>query len=276
MAAAPLLRDESGAWGTATPFSRIMITDALRYPQRDDDWVRLTIIGGLLTLFGFLLVPLFVVAGYVLRVLRVTMDDEGATAEARPGETGPGGTGTGGTGVPGFEDWPALAVDGLKGLVIAAVYFLVPTIVGGVAVGFGMLAAVGDSGAVSVLGALFALGGFLFTLALTLAALYVLPAALATYVATDRLGSAFSPAVLRPALANRRYATGWVYAFVTVVAANVVINVLVFFAGIGLVLAPFASFYASVMAAYIVGRTWSEMNSIEVREDGSTDERAAV
>jgi hypothetical protein len=67
-----------------------------------------------------------------------------------------------------------------------------------------------------------------------------------------------------------------VYAFVTVVAANVVINALVLFAGIGVLLAPFATFYASVMAAYIVGRTWNEIDPIETRENGRPAERPTV
>jgi hypothetical protein len=233
-----------------------MITDALRYVQREEDWVRLTIIGGLLTFFGFLLVPLFVVAGYVLRVLRATMGGEER--------------------VPGFEDWTALAVDGLKGLLVALAYFLVPAVVGTIAVGFGALAVIGDGGAISVLGTLFALGTALLALAVSLVALYVLPAALANYAETDRMTSAFSVGALWPVLTNRRYATGWVYAFVTVVAANVVINALVLFAGIGVLLAPFATFYASVMAAYIVGRTWNEIDPIETRENGRPAERPTV
>lgn len=251
-----------------------MITDALRYPQRDDDWVRLTIIGGLLTLFGFLLLPLFVVAGYVLRVLRATMDGEGT--RAMDGERTDAERAAGETRVPDFDDWTTLAIDGLKGLLVAAAYLVVPTIVGGLAVGFGALATTSDSGVVGVIGVLFALGGILLTLVLTLAALYVLPAALASFVATDRVGRAFSPAALRPVLTNRTYATGWVYAFVTVVAANVIVNVLVLFAGIGILLAPFATFYASVMAAYIVGRTWTELDTIETHENDRPAERPAV
>lgn len=251
-----------------------MITDALRYPQRDDDWVRLTIIGGLLTFFGFLLLPLFVVSGYVLRVLRTTMDEATTAKAGRTERTA--GTDETNTGLPTFEDWTTLAIDGLKGLLVAVVYLLVPTIVGGFTVGFGALAAVSDSGALGVIGVLFALGGFVLTLVLTLAALYVLPAALASFVAADRVGRAFSPAALRPVLTNRTYAAGWVYAFVTVVAANVIINVLVLFAGIGILLAPFATFYASVMAAYIVGRTWNEMDTIETHGNDRPAERPAI
>lgn len=271
-----------------------MLADALRYLQHDDDWVRLTIIGGLLTFFGFLLVPLFVVAGYVLRVLRTTMTggevdraggefptderpaDERSTDGLPVDEQAIDGRMPSTPGVPGFEDWAALAVDGLKGVLVTVAYLLVPTIVGGFTIGFGVLAAVSDSGAVGVIGTLLALGGVLLTLALTLTALYVLPAALATFVETDRMARAFLPARLRPALTNRRYATGWVYALVTVVAANVVINVLVLFAGIGLLLAPFATFYASVMAAYIIGRTWDEMDPIETHESDQPMERPTV
>ena len=43
-----------------------MIEDSLRYLQRSDDWLKTVLIGGLLTIFGFLLVPLFVVVSMFL------------------------------------------------------------------------------------------------------------------------------------------------------------------------------------------------------------------
>lgn len=162
------------------------------------------------------------------------------------------------------------------GVLVATIYVVVPAIVGGLAFGVGALAAVSDSGAISAAGALFALGAVSVTLALSLAALYVLPAALANYARTDRVADAFSMTTLRPALVNRQYATGRAYAFVTVVAANGLVDAVVFFAGIGAVFAPSVSFYASVTAAYIVGRTWNAMESIETHGNGRASERPVV
>lgn len=85
-----------------------MLEDALSYPRRDDSW-RTVVIGGLLTCFGFLLLPLFVVYGYGVHVLRSSALGE---AEAPP-----------------FDDWSDLLVDGLKAFAISLAYGFVPFLI---------------------------------------------------------------------------------------------------------------------------------------------------
>ncbi|MDZ7730637.1 MAG: DUF4013 domain-containing protein [Natrialbaceae archaeon] len=66
-------------------------------------------IGGGLMLFSFLILPIFIVYGYFMNVVRES------TAESPQ--------------VPKFEEWGDLFVDGLKVFVIGFVYMIIPTAV---------------------------------------------------------------------------------------------------------------------------------------------------
>ncbi|MFC6724278.1 DUF4013 domain-containing protein, partial [Halobium palmae] len=124
-----------------------MLTDSLDYLREGDDWVKTLLIGGVLGLLVVLVVPMFVVYGYLMRVLRIRMRGE---------ET-----------VPEFDDWGEMTVDGLKAFVVAFVYGVVPAILGAVFVVFGVLGLVGggnaDSGLLAGLGTLGILLGVLLT-----------------------------------------------------------------------------------------------------------------
>ena len=98
------------------------IEEALRYPMNHDNWIVTVLIGGALSLFSFLIVPILIVYGYLLRVIRTSID----------GQSEP----------PVFEDWGELIVEGFKAAVIVFVYMLIPLIVGAVTVG-GSIAAIG-------------------------------------------------------------------------------------------------------------------------------------
>ena len=99
-----------------------MLEDALRYPLNSEDRVATLIIGGLLLVFSFLLIPAFILQGYLLRVL--------------------GSAAAGDEAAPSFTDWGGLLVDGLKLLVVSLVYGLViaiPFIIASVVIGLGGL-----------------------------------------------------------------------------------------------------------------------------------------
>jgi hypothetical protein len=233
-----------------------MITQSLEYLRNSEDWVKTVLIGGVLGLLSPLVIPTFVVIGYLLRVLRATMQ----------GEEEP----------PVFDDWGDMLVDGLKGFVVGLVYFIVPALVGTVVVFFGVLGAVaGGSDAAGIFGGLVALVGALVALVLTLVAIYVTPAALANYAETDRLGAAFSYGDLRPVLFSGKYATAWLYAFAVFVAAGIVSGILGA-TGVGAILSAFVTFYALVAGYYIVGNAWGDIHQVELRSDDTPEERAVV
>lgn len=238
-----------------------MLTESLDYPRESDEWVKNVLIGGVLTLFGFLLVPTFVLLGYLMRALRGTM-----AGDQRP---------------PAFDRWGEMTVDGLKAFVVTFVYGIVPSIVVLVFGGLGLIGMVaganGDSGLGAVVGGLTAFAGLLLGFVLSLVAAYLVPAALANYAETDRIGAAFDFAELRPVLTSGQYASGWLIAAVVVVGASVVTGLLNVVPLLGLVVGAFVSFYALVSATYVVGTTWAELHPVEVREEGeAADERPVV
>lgn len=229
-----------------------MISESLRYLQNSDKTIETVLIGGILTAMSFLLIPVFIVSGYLVRVLQRTMD----------GSDEP----------PVFEDWESLLVDGLKAFAIALVYGLVPAIIGFVLVGGGIMAALsGDAGA--LIGGTSILVGVLLSVVLGLAAWYIIPAATANFAETGRLSDGFDFGTLRPVLLNGTYATGWLMALGVIVLGGIVVSLLSVIPFIGALAGVFVSFYATVTAYYIIGHTWADLRPVETRREGVADEQ---
>ncbi|WP_029601936.1 DUF4013 domain-containing protein [Halococcus hamelinensis] len=232
-----------------------MISESITYLQNSDEVVKTVLIGGLLSISSVLLVPAFVVSGYLVRVLQRTMN--------------------GNDEAPVFEDWERLLVDGLKAFAIAAVYGLVPAIVGFVLVGGGIMAAFsGDAG--SLIGGTSIFVGLLLSMVLGLAAWYVIPAATANFAETGRLSDGFDIGTLRPVLLSRTYATGWLLALGVIVLGGLVAGVLNVVPLLGTIVGVFVSFYAAVAAYYIIGHTWADLRTVETHHEGTVDERPAA
>ncbi|QLG27463.1 DUF4013 domain-containing protein [Halorarum halophilum] len=234
-----------------------MISDSLDYLRTGEGWERTALIGGLLAFFSFLLVPGFLVMGYLLRVLRATMHGD----EADP---------------PVFDDWTAMGVDGLKAFVISLVYGFVPGVVLAAAFAFGFAGLASGSDAGALTGGLVLLVGGLVALLLSLAAAYVVPAAILNYAATDRLGAGFAVGELTPMLVDRTYMTAFAYAFVIALGVGVLSGLLNAVPLLGAIAAAFVGFYAGVMVAYIYGTSYAEMRTVELQDDPVVDERAAA
>lgn len=210
-----------------------MFEDALNYPRESDDALKNVVVGSLLILFSVLVLPVFLLFGYYLRVLRASLRDEP---------------------VPSFAAWEATFVDGLKAFLVTVAYLLVPAIVFGASVGSAIGAALsGDVNAVTGAVVAGALLGTLVASVLGLVAWYVLPAALAALASTERIGAAFSWAHLRPALFDGSYAVAWVLALVVFVVVSVVTGVLNAIP-FGFVLGIPVMFYATVVAFNLYGR----------------------
>ena len=236
-----------------------MFNESINYLRSSEEWVKTVLIGGVLSLLGFLIVPAILVVGYLMRVLRARMH----------GDEEP----------PVFDEWGDMLREGAYGFAIAIAYGIVPAIIGAVliAVGVGGAVAGGDSGASALVGGLVALVGALVLLVLGLAVAYVLPAALANYVDTERFGSAFSVSDLRPVLFSGKYATAWAIGLVVVLVAGFVGGLLNVVPILGAVVAAFLSFYAIVAAYYCVGTAWGELQDIEMQnDDDAPGEQPAV
>ncbi|MDR9432115.1 MAG: DUF4013 domain-containing protein, partial [Natronomonas sp.] len=107
------------------------------YPMERDDWLKTLLIGGVLLLLGALVVPLFVVYGYLVRTIR-----ESIAGEPKP---------------PAFDGWGELLVDGVQAWIVSLVYLIFPLIVAVVTVGGSIVAiATGsEAGAAAGAGGLF-------------------------------------------------------------------------------------------------------------------------
>lgn len=233
-----------------------MITDSLTYLRESDGWVKTVVLGGFLTLLGFLVVPTVLVAGYLVRVLRGTMhgDDD----------------------APRFDDWGDLAGDGLRAFAIAVVYGLLPTLLLAATVAFaGLLAGPGPRSGL-IVGGVTLVGGLL-ALAFGLLAAYIVPAAVANYAEQGAFRSGFAVDDLRPVLTSGTYATAWVLGFAVVFGAALVAAVLNVVPLLGTVVGAFVSFYAITAAYYIVGHAWGDLRGLELHDDDETGaERPAV
>lgn len=238
-----------------------MISDSLNYLRTGENWVQTVLVGGILTLLGFLVVPAVFVLGYLVRVVRATM---------RGDDT-----------VPAFDDWGELGTDGLKAAVITLVYGLVPTVVAGLLIGGSVVTIVaggnGNSGGLAALGGIALFVGVLGMFALGLLAMYVVPAAIANFAETGELGAGFRFGELRPVLTSGKYFTAWVSGFAVIAAGSVVSGVLNVVPLLGVVLGGFIGFYAAVAAYFLVGHAWGDLRQIEMRDAGETpEERPAI
>ncbi|WP_255195780.1 DUF4013 domain-containing protein [Halorarius litoreus] len=229
-----------------------MFGEALRFPLAGDDGVKSILIGGLLGLLGFLIIPIFFVQGYTVRVLRVALE--------------------GGEEAPAFDEWGDLLVDGVKLFVVGIVYFLLPTILMFISI-FAFVgitsvstAATGEPSPSALAGAgILGLLLLAVTVVLFFLAAYLLPAAAANFARHDDLGAAFDIRTVVDAAFSADYFVAVVFAILVGLLVGVVSAVLSLII-IGLLLVPFLSFYAQVATYYLFGRGFAKGMNLD---DGS-------
>lgn len=231
-----------------------MLEAALTYLKDSEEATRTVLIGGLLGLFAFLLVPILPVLGYLVRVLDRTADGDDEA--------------------PTFEDWEALVVDGLKTLAIAIAYLLVPLALVLVFAGGGALVASATS--LDSLGALLALAGSALGLVAGLAVWYILPAAIARFANDGSLGAAFELRALEPVLRSGAYARGWLYGFVINVVGAAFVGALAAIPILGWIAAPFLAFYVQVAATYAYGRGYGESLDVDLGDGAAIESEQPV
>ena len=232
-----------------------MFEAALTYLKDSEDATRTIIIGGLLGLFGFLLVPVLPMLGYLVRVLDRTAEGE--------------------TEAPTFDDWESLFVDGLKALAIGIAYLLVPL---AILLAFVAIGAI-TTGATNLeaLGAVLILAGLALTLVTGLAIWFVLPAAITRFAREGTMGAAFEFRALEPVLRSGTYARGWLYGFVIMFVGGLIVGGLAAIPILGWIAAPFLAFYVQVSAYYAYGRAYGETLEVDLGDGHAVDgEQPAV
>lgn len=230
-----------------------MLEDGLSYPVRGD-WLGRIVIGGVLGLLSFLVVPTFAVFGYLVRVLERTVAGDDAPPE--------------------FDDWGDLLAKGVVGLLIALAYSVVPvvlyvvfvTVVVGLGSGIG-----GDLGAlIGFTGALLAVA-FVPVLFLIY---YAVPAALTAYAARGEIGAAFDVGLLKPTLLSLEYFLAVLMPIVVAIVVFVV-SVVLLATFVGAVLIPFVQFYGQVAIFRMFGTAFAD-GSDRIEVGDGPDEPAAT
>ena len=205
------------------------IGNVVTYPTKSDEWLKTVLIGGILTVFGFLLVPMLPVYGYIIRTLRHRLD-------GRPEP-------------PSFNDWGSLFVDGLQAWIIGIIYLLIPFIVGGVTVGGSIAAMATGSRAGSAAGMAGLVGGFAITFVLMLVFGYFAVVAVVNFAREDRFGAAFDVNTIRAVALDQDYAIPWGVSVVVFIVAGVIASVLNIIPFLRVVVGSFVFFYAQIVAA---------------------------
>jgi len=221
-----------------------MFEDGLSYPVRGD-WLGRTIIGGLLAVFSFLLIPAFFVTGYLIRVLKTTVS----------GVDEP----------PAFDDWGDLFIKGLVGTVITIVYSVVPVVAFGV-LGFVLFGVIGIGGGIGGDGGgiIAGLGGIavlllgLLFIPVVFLIYYMVPAALTNYAIEDEFGAAFDFGTIKPILLSSEYLVAVLLPIVVAVILWIATSILAFTV-VGLLLVPFLQFYGQVTIFRMFGTAFKNV-----------------
>jgi hypothetical protein len=231
------------------------IETLVKYPMESDEWVKTVAIGGVAIIFSFLVVPWFLVAGYVVRAIRAGMD-----GAEKP---------------PVFDEWGDLLKEGFVAGIIGLVYQIVPIIVLSVFVGGSVLAMATGSEAGAGIGMVGLLGGLFVGWVLALVFGYVGFAGVANYAKEGNFGAGFDFGVISDVVTSRAYLMAWVYVIALNLVAAVVVGLLNVVPILGGIVGAFVIFYALVIAGWLWGNGFAEATGSSI--DSTTDaETAAV
>lgn len=226
-----------------------MLEEGLSYPFKGENALGKNLIGGLLLMFFWLVVPLLAFFGYIVRILWTT-----AMGEEEP---------------PEFGDWSEMIVDGLKGVVVFLAYGIIPYALLFVVISLvGIVGQAGESGQ-AVAGGMGILG-LLLTLIVSIIVQYITPAALANFAREERVGAAFDFSTLKTVLGSTEYFVAWllpIVVFVLLYAIGIVLAITI----IGLILLPWLYFYGLVVTYRMFGSAYAK--ALGLNEDRPDPDR---
>lgn len=232
------------------------ISDSITYPMESDDWIKTLLIGGVLTIFSLLLVPLFLVYGYLMRVIRVGSDES-----APP---------------PTFGDWGALLVEGAKAFVIGLIYMLVPLFVAGASVGGSVFAMATGSTAGAAGGLLGIFVGLLASLLLAVVFGYFATIALVNFAREKEFVAAFDIAVFKIVALDADYIGAWLASIAILVAAGIVGMIVSLVPLIGFFIGALVGFYAAIVAAVLWANGFAKASDLPPTAERESPEESPV
>ncbi|VUT27897.1 MAG: hypothetical protein SYNGOMJ08_00452 [Candidatus Syntrophoarchaeum sp. GoM_oil] len=209
------------------------IESAIKFPINDENWIKKIVIGGILSL-----IPIvnLLVSGFYLKTMEKAINRS--------------------AGMPEWEGWCELFVKGLIGAIIAFIYLLIPTIVIAVMCGGAFLSAgaMGGEGAIlAMFAAMF--GGLAIGGILAIIFGFFIPMALAMYVSSNSIGSAFKIGEL---LSRIKSVLGdYLITYVVVIVLMIVLSVISAIPILGWIIAIFGGFYIGVVASKMFGEAYA-------------------
>ncbi|WP_161490701.1 DUF4013 domain-containing protein [Methanonatronarchaeum thermophilum] len=210
--------------------------EGLKYPIKEDKGLINILIGGLLLLLSFLLIPAFIVVGYLIKVGAETSRGNDRLIE--------------------FGEWINLLVTGFVGWIITIIYSIIPFLIWSavafILIGILGIGGAGDSALVAGVGLLGFVLLWLFGLLVGILIYYTLPAALINYGRESSFKAAFRLSQLKEIWMTREYFTAALIPIVLMVIQYIVITILGFTI-IGLILVPFVYFYFHLVIIRIFG-----------------------
>lgn len=207
------------------PQSIRFITEALTAPIGADRWLTRVAIGGVLTLGSVFIVPLFVLAGYMIRVVRA-----GSSGSAP---------------LPPFTNPVGLILDGIRWAVISAIFIAIPTVVGAI----GTVVAARAFVELSIeMATLVLIGVILLTTVTFFIAIYLLPIAIINLSRSGTLAGAFDRPRTKDIAMCREFPPVWAAWFGLLVIGGVVSGMLSV-----LVVGIFVYFYIMTASHYLLG-----------------------
>jgi len=207
--------------------------EAFRYPFQKGVNI---LIGGVLYLLSFLIIPAFLIEGYFVRVMADTIEGKDE--------------------MPEWSDWWYLFKKGVGAFVITIVYLLIPLIILGIVLGATLLAAIptimtGGFGAVIME----ALGGILVSIVIAFFFGFMCMVGILRYADKGNIGSAFAFGEIFEELKGKF--PQYLIAYLILFGAAVVLGLLAsFIPFIGAIVAVFAEFYIVVVGARMFGEVY--------------------
>lgn len=207
----------------------VTFEEAIRYPMAKDDWLKTVLIGGLLLIFSFLIISAIAVYGYLMTVIKTSLDDH-----PEP---------------PPFEDWVGLLRKGVLAWIIGRVYLLVTIVVATITIGGSIAAMSTASGAGQVAGVAGMFWGLGLSFVLTLVFGYFAVVALVNFARTDEIGAAFDFTTIKDVAFDGDYLVAWLLSIAVFIVASVIGGMLNLIPLLGAIVGAFLFFYAEVVAA---------------------------
>ena len=210
------------------------VGEAIGFPTIDEKWVTKVIVGGVLSI-----IPIvnFVSSGFAIKTMKTAIE--------------------GSPKLPEWENWGDLFVRGLVAAIIAFIY-LIPAIIVALALGgpalFSPTTLMQGGGFFAALSAI-AAGGIV-----AIAIGFILPMAIAMYVASDSMGAAFRIgevfARIKSVLSD--YVVGYIVIVILAIVLGLVSSAIPVVGGL---ISAFASFYVALVAAYIFGTLYAQSSA---------------